>query len=109
MPAVIQRLIVMPDEGDIHQPTIMDAPVKLINPDGTPYAGGTGRRIPFLPENTTLKALRKALLDAGLMEPDPQSEPSTAMPAGTTRTPETQNEETAPDEQDSKDSEEDSL
>lgn len=109
MPAVIQRLIVMPDEGDTHQPTIMDAPVKLINPDGTPYTGGTGRRIPYLPENTTLKVLRKALLDAGLMEPDPQAEPSTSMPADTTRTTDTQDEETASDEQDSKDSEEDSL
>ena len=43
------------------------------------------------------------------MEPDPQSEPSATMPADTTRTPDTQNEEMASDEQDSKDSEGDSL
>ena len=43
------------------------------------------------------------------MEPDPQAEPSAATPADITRTTDTQNEEMASDEQDSKDSEEDSL
>lgn len=67
MSTAIQTLIVVPDDG---QPSskVMSAPVKLVNPDGTPYQAGSARPVDYM-DKPTLNSLRDALIQAGIMRP----------------------------------------
>ncbi|MFC0264915.1 hypothetical protein [Alloscardovia macacae] len=66
MSDIIQRLVVMESDGSRSH---RDAPVQLINPDGTPYTGGI-RPVDYIEDkNLTMKTLRDALVSAGVMKP----------------------------------------
>lgn len=65
MSDIVQQLAVMPFDGTV---THRAAPVQLINPDGTAYSGSFTAAKYVDDKSLTLKNLRAALIDAGLME-----------------------------------------
>lgn len=73
---MVQRLIVNP-VTEVKETSVMDAPVQLINPDGTAWTGGEATQekkpVPYMAK-PTLAEIRDTLVTLGLMQPPADTE-----------------------------------